>query len=262
MANSIVYDSTTQAQNGANSTITQGGFQAFSFSTGASGGSLADVQVELFELSQDSGSITAYLYSNTAGSNTLGSPLATLGSVSDASLNSGPGSSGLTLADFGGNTGTILAPNTRYWIKLVSTSNSNVNVEFASGSGGTGVSTEYPETQASAAGTSAPNATYGDSVQARVTEAVCFAAGTRLLTSRGEVPVERLAVGDLVVTSPDHPVEDGPQRWTRGCARLPAALWGDCRSDLFLRVELARPALPRWIAPERPKPMVPMSRRA
>ena len=46
-----------------------------------------------------------------------------------------------------------------------------------------------------------------------------------------------------------HHVEDGPQRWTSGRARLPVSLWEECRSTFFLRVDLTRPSLPRWVAP-------------
>lgn len=43
-----------------------------------------------------------------------------------------------------------------------------------------------------------------------------------------------------------HYVEQGPQRWTAGRARLPSELWEGCRGSFFLRVELTRPSLPRW----------------
>ena len=46
-----------------------------------------------------------------------------------------------------------------------------------------------------------------------------------------------------------HHVEEGPQRWTAGRARLPAELWEGCRGSFFLRVELTRPALPKWVSP-------------
>ena len=45
-----------------------------------------------------------------------------------------------------------------------------------------------------------------------------------------------------------HNIEEGPQRWTAGRSRLPAKLWDGCRGSFFLRVELTRPALPRWVA--------------
>ena len=46
-----------------------------------------------------------------------------------------------------------------------------------------------------------------------------------------------------------HDVEQGPQRWTAGRARLPSDLWGTCSDDFFLRVDMAHAALPRWIEP-------------
>ncbi len=46
-----------------------------------------------------------------------------------------------------------------------------------------------------------------------------------------------------------HHLEEGPQRWTCGRARLPTSLWEGCRGSFFLRVELTRPALPRWVVP-------------
>ena len=45
-----------------------------------------------------------------------------------------------------------------------------------------------------------------------------------------------------------HSLEDGPRRWTTGRARLPSEAWEGCRGTFFLRVELTRPALPRWVA--------------
>lgn len=38
-------------------------------------------------------------------------------------------------------------------------------------------------------------------------------------------------------------------RWTNGRARLPSALWNGLETDLIVRVGLAGPALPRWVAP-------------
>ena len=47
-----------------------------------------------------------------------------------------------------------------------------------------------------------------------------------------------------------HSIEEGPQRWTAGRSRLPSQLWEDCRGSFFLRVELTRPAVPKWVAPK------------
>ena len=44
-----------------------------------------------------------------------------------------------------------------------------------------------------------------------------------------------------------HHVEDGSRRWAAGRARLPSEMWKGCRGSFFLRVELTRPSLPRWI---------------
>jgi serralysin len=46
-----------------------------------------------------------------------------------------------------------------------------------------------------------------------------------------------------------HHAEDGGWRWTNGRAQLPAALWEDGAESFFLRVDLASPALPHWVAP-------------
>ena len=49
-----------------------------------------------------------------------------------------------------------------------------------------------------------------------------------------------------------HAVErdgDSAWRWTAGRARLPASLWEGRDGDTFLRVDLAGPMLPRWVAP-------------
>ena len=43
---------------------------------------------------------------------------------------------------------------------------------------------------------------------------------------------------------------DGGPRWTDGAALLPASLWDGCRGATFLRLTLAAPALPRWVAPQ------------
>ena len=46
-----------------------------------------------------------------------------------------------------------------------------------------------------------------------------------------------------------HHLEDGPQRWTAGRARLPNELWDGCDGGFFLRIDLTRPALSRWVRP-------------
>ncbi|KQT57721.1 hypothetical protein ASG52_23465 [Methylobacterium sp. Leaf456] len=61
-----------------------------------------------------------------------------------------------------------------------------------------------------------------------------------------------IALDDPRLEAGFHPLDAGGTatwRWTDGAAQLPAALWQDCRGTVFLRVTLAGPALPRWVAP-------------
>ena len=58
-----------------------------------------------------------------------------------------------------------------------------------------------------------------------------------------------MAADDPLLSVGFHDIEEGPQRWTCGRARLPSTLWDGCRGSFFLRVDLTRPALPRWVAP-------------
>ena len=52
-----------------------------------------------------------------------------------------------------------------------------------------------------------------------------------------------------------HQLEDGARRWTAARARLPAALWAphEAESGFVLRVTLAAPAPPRWVARAAPR---------
>ena len=61
-----------------------------------------------------------------------------------------------------------------------------------------------------------------------------------------------MAVDDPSLSEGFHAPElgrDGLCRWTDGDARLPSTLWTDCGGAFFLRLTLAGPALPRWVAP-------------
>ena len=58
-----------------------------------------------------------------------------------------------------------------------------------------------------------------------------------------------IALDDLLLGFGFHALEANGRRWTAGRARLPAALWAGRTHDFKLRVDLAGPALPRWIAP-------------
>jgi len=81
-------------------------------------------------------------------------------------------------------------------------------------------------------------------------EAVCYVAGTRMLTDRGEVAVEHLTVGDLVVTASG---AQRPVRWLGSrrvdCLRHPepSAIWPiRIQTGAFAQ---ALPARDLWVSP-------------
>jgi len=62
----------------------------------------------------------------------------------------------------------------------------------------------------------------------------------------------RVGLDDPLLCVGFYGVEGGsetPRCWTAGRARLPAALWAGLDGAVSLRVDLAGPALPRWMAP-------------
>ncbi len=71
----------------------------------------------------------------------------------------------------------------------------------------------------------------------------------RLVVDDGFGSPRTILADDPLLCVGFHHLEDGPQRWTAGRARLAAELWQGCRGSFFLRVELTRPALPCWVAP-------------
>lgn len=58
-----------------------------------------------------------------------------------------------------------------------------------------------------------------------------------------------ISVDDDRLTDGFHYVEDGSRRWTSGLTRLPSSLWEGCRESFSLTIDLAGPAVPRWIPP-------------
>ena len=76
---------------------------------------------------------------------------------------------------------------------------------------------------------------------------------TDLSIDDGLSPKRGLALDDPRLGLGFHDVEKEPsgcQRWTSGRVRLPEELWAGCRGTFFLRVDLAGPALPRWVVPD------------
>jgi hypothetical protein len=69
-----------------------------------------------------------------------------------------------------------------------------------------------------------------------------------LMVDDGLTGARTVALDDARLGKGFHAFDSGA-RWTDGSAMLPTELWADCRGSFFLRVVLAGPALPRWIAP-------------
>jgi hypothetical protein len=142
----ILYDNLSVGTGGTGSIATTGP-DADSFSTGASPVTLSQVSLLLSAATPtDGGSFSVYLLHN--NSNTPGSVITTLGTVSDSSLTTSLGVVSLS-------TTYLLAANTRYWIELTGASTSAV-WSYASTNTGTNVSGEYNYFS----GTSYPNSVY------------------------------------------------------------------------------------------------------
>ncbi|WP_342149832.1 Hint domain-containing protein [Methylorubrum sp. SB2] len=72
---------------------------------------------------------------------------------------------------------------------------------------------------------------------------LCLAA----LTADDGLSVRRTLQADSAeLVDGFHAAGEG-HRWTTARARVPASLWQGCRDEFFLRIDLAAPALPRWV---------------
>jgi hypothetical protein len=80
-----------------------------------------------------------------------------------------------------------------------------------------------------------PFPTGGPNIRGKLTIVVCFAAGTRILTGAGEVPVESLAEGDQVVTLDAGAHVPRPVRWL-GRRRVNLAAHPDPESAAPVRI--------------------------
>ena len=189
-----VYDTTGQAIYSEDTGIRHGGSSAFSF-TDTFAGTLSQVQVDLEDAAAatDGGSVSVALYSSIGSdaSSKPGTLIATLGTISDASLSATPG-----LVTLNAPAGIALTAGTRYWIQITGSSTSQAELPYEKAGAGTGASGEYLYDS----GNTGANSTFGATIASVSVTPACYCPGTLILTEHGEVPVERLAEGDRVVT--------------------------------------------------------------
>jgi hypothetical protein len=159
-----------------------------SFTSASTVSTLTSISLDLAApLPNDGGSFTVNLYSN-AGT-AAGGSLANLGTIQDSSLSATSAFFTLSIA------GTVtLAANTTYWIGLSSNNTGALwqNTLIPVGTGTTGQASETSPLGIPVV------STLNQFLMTVDATSLCFAAGARVLTAQGEIPVEALEVGDRV----------------------------------------------------------------
>ena len=203
MDGTIVHDNTADPV-----TDTVGGFVSVGFSFTASsvpGYGLSEVDLGLYNpLGTNYGNVQVSLH--TGYSNAGSSTLADLGSRYDGDLPSSPGS----LTAFSLASPLLLQAGAQYVIVVSFSFYSSSLLEFSASTHGIDIAGErYNDSTLARSYGQGPTSPTGSYV-ARVVEApsadaaavsataVCYAAGTQILTARGEVAIEELHAGDLL----------------------------------------------------------------
>ena len=133
----FVYNNLASTQDGSDAVFSSGPL-ADSFSTNARGGALGTVSVVLGNQNVGfSGRLSVGLYSN-AG-NAPGALLVSLGGIDFSAVTSGVYKTYM----FGATSPIVLAPNTRYWIEILSAAPTAIDWSFSNDAAAPGVAGEF-----------------------------------------------------------------------------------------------------------------------
>lgn len=154
-----------------------------SFNSGATAATLSSVAFDLSAGDSAGGTVTVYLYANVSGAPGT-TAVTTLGTFNDNTVSTLAAGAYLTL-NFSST--YTLAANTTYWIGLSDSSATQ------------GPSWHYTTTTGQPSSDTHSGVSSTTEMLMIVNNSLCFAAGAQVLTARGEVGVETLVEGDLVV---------------------------------------------------------------
>jgi hypothetical protein len=159
-----------------------------SFKSGTLSATLTSIQLQLSDsaAASDGGSLTVGLYSSSAGA--PGALVATLGTLADTTISTAANGAFDTLAISSAYT---LSTSTTYWIGLTWSLTTDAGPYWHYTTTPVGTTGEDSDSHA--------GLSTNENLMVLNDSSLCFAAGSRVLTARGEVDVEALLESDLVV---------------------------------------------------------------
>ena len=188
----VPYDTIGQTVTGLDPAPQTGGVAGFSFTTAITS-SLTEVDLDLADGNPaDGGTVTVTLYSDNGGA--PGTLIATLGQIDDSSLSSA--STG-AVVHLEAPPGVQLSADTTYWIEVSGSATSGVEFAYEASDAGVGASGQSYDDNGGIFSNS------GGAFIAAVDQASapCFCRGTFIRTPCGNKRVEKLQIGDEVMTA-------------------------------------------------------------